>query len=325
MPVTIQGSSNQAALNRIFYETRALDRLTKTLRFKQLAKMSTGIPKKNGDTVSWLRTGELHVTDPDDFKTTETIIGAEQAIVFGTVSATTSEYTNYAIVGDVTAFAGRTNTMDEVVDVMSDHAKELYDTICRNELQNTLPAQYANGKGSVGAILATDILTVKEGLRAHVGLSIDSVGPHESGSYVMVIHPACKGDIMNDTNAGSWVDIKKYTDGTPLLRGELGEAYGVRYMTSQNIFSAADGSGGATVYRNIFMGAGCFGVARLGKDSFELNMKTSGENSTNDPNNQINTVGYKYLGLVAKYLGGSSNLTEDRGRVVYAGSQFFNA
>lgn len=325
MPTTIQGVTNQTALNRIFYAAESLDRLTKTLRFKQLAKMSQNIPKKSGDTVSWLRTGELHVTDPNDYKTTETVIGAEQAVQFGTVSATCSEYSNHAIIGDVTVFAGRNNTMDEVVAVMTDHAKELYDTICRNELQSNLPAQYANGKGSVGALLATDILTVKEGLRAHIGLAKKSVGEHEVGSYVCVIHPASKGDIMNDTNQGSWLDVRRYDNATPLLRGELGECYGVRYMTSQNIYSANDGSGSATVYRNIFLGEGCFGVASLGKNSYELNMKTSGENSTNDPNNQVNTVGYKYLGLVAKYLGGSGNLTEDRGRIIYAGSNYAGA
>jgi N4-gp56 family major capsid protein len=322
MPVTIQGASNQTALNAIYYEEKSLDRLVRMLRFKQLAKMSTGIPKKSGDTVYWIRTGELHVTDPDDYATVETVVGAEQALVFTTVSKTVKEYSNYAIVGDITAFAGRTATMDEVVSALSDQAAELYDTICRNELQNNLPAQYANSLGSVGAITAGDILTVKEGLKAHIALAKDAVGPHESGAYVCVIHPASKGDVMNDTNAGAWVDVKKYVDPDPLLRGELGECYGVRYLTSQNIYSANDGSGSATVYRNIFMGEGCFGMARLGKDSYELNMKTSDENTTSDPNNQINTVGFKYLGLGAKYLGGSSNGTKDRGRVIYCGSQF---
>lgn len=323
MPQTLAGMPSN---NRIYYQTMLLDRLTRKLRFKQLGKLSLNMPKRQGDTADWMRYSEIHVTDPNDYLTPETVVGSEQAIVSQVVQATVKQYTNYTVVGDKLEYVSRSPVLEDISEILGDHAAELLDTIIKVELDTTLPIQYANGKASLATTGAGDIMTVKEGFKASVGLGMDDVGPHEQGAYICVVSPAGKGDILNDTNKGGFVDVKQYTDPKMILKGEIGECYGVRYLESTNLTSTTTGTlDSARVWNNILLGEGCFGVARLGRENFEMNIKSSGPQSTNDPNNQINTVGYKFLGFVAKYLGGSGNGTSDRGRVIKAGSAFENA
>lgn len=323
MPQTV---SSLPYNNRIYYQTMLLDRLTKMLRFKQLGKLSLNIPKRMGDTADWMRYSEVHVSDPTDYLTTEAVVGSEQAIVSQVVQATVKQYTNYTIIGDKLEFVSRSPVLEDVSEILGDHAAELLDCIIKAELEATLPAQYANSKANLAATGAGDIMTVKEGFKGAIGLGMDNVGPHEMGSYMCVISTAAKGDILNDTNKGGFVDVKQYTDPKQILAGEIGECYGVRYLESTNLTSTTSGTlSSARVWTNVLLGKGCFGVARLGKENFEMNVKSSGPQSTNDPNNQINTVGYKFMGFVAKYLGGSGNGTSDRGRLIYAGSAFENA
>lgn len=321
-------SSMSSNVYNLFFDKVLLDRLTKTLVLEPLATKSLNIPRGMGTQAKWLRYAERHVSAASSFLLSQGVIPADSSITTNNITASVSEYGNYAVVTDVLDFAAvdflmeNRSILENVMGVLGDEAAELIDVIIRTELEGTLPIQYCNGKGSLATTGVNDVMSVKEGLKAKVTLRKNSVKPHESGAFVCVVHPAGIGDIQNDTNVGSWVDINKYVGMAP-MNGELGRAYGVRYLESDNISSTTSGTlSSATVYSNIFLGRGCFGTVALGDGNVSTYVKRSGDNSTNDPLNQIATCGYKLLGYVAKYLGGSGNGTNDRGTLIKGGSGF---
>lgn len=322
--MAINTTSSMSGNLQIYYQKRLLDRLTKKLVMEPLGVDSLNIPKGAGATANWLRYAERHVTTTSSFLLGEGVVPTDSSITTGTLTATVLQYGNYAIVSDLLDWTARDPVKNSISDVLADEAAELVDTLIISNLDSNLPIQYCNGKGSLATTGVSDVMTVKEALKARVTLRKNYVPEHESGSYVCVIAPTAEGDILNDTNAGSFLDIHKYTDAAPAMNGEIGKAFGVRFMMSQNISSTATGTlAGATVYSNKFLGQGCFGVVRLGTDNVEMKMKSAGgSENTADPLDQINTIGYKLKGFVVKYLGGSGNQTSDRGLSIKGGSAY---
>lgn len=305
----------------LYYSKKLLDRLVKSLQLVPLGTFSLNIPRGYGKQAKWLRYAERHVSDPASFLLSEGVVPTDATITTNNVTATVQQYGNYAIITDMLDWTAIDPVTDSVMDVLADEAAELADTICRNELDSNLPNQFANNKPNLANTGSSDVMNAKEGLKAMITLKKQNVKPHEKGDYIAVVHPASIGDIFNDTNSGSYVDLRKYDQPEGILNGEMGKAYGVRYLESSNISSTTTGTlAGATVYSNLVLGRGCFGIVRLGKDNIEMHAYDKG--NTANPLNQVSTVGYKFLGFVAKYLGGSGNGTEDRGVRVRAGSAY---
>ncbi len=316
-------TSTMSSNLHLYYEKRLLDRLTKKLVIEPLGYRSVNIPRGLGKQAKWLRYDERHVTSTSSYLLTEGVTPTDIAITSRNITATVNQYGNVTYISDLLEFTAIDPVLENVSDVMGDEAAELVDTLCRDELDSNLPNQFAGGAANLAATGSGQVMTAKEGLKAMITLKKNSVGPHESGSYVCVVHPASLGDLMNDTNAGSWVDINKYMSNSTVKNGEAGMAYGVKYMVSENISSTTSGTlGGATVYSNLFLGKGCFGTVELGKGGVKMSIKRAGESGIADPLDQINAVSWKIMGFVPKYLGGSSNGTADRGLRIRAGSGF---
>lgn len=311
-------TSSMSSNIHLYYNKMLLDRLTHNLVVEPLSEKSLTIPKGLGSQVKWLRYSERHVSSTSDYLLSEGVTPSDIAITTANVTATTAQYGNYAQISDLLSHTAIDPVVENIMAVMSDEAAELFDILCIAELDSNLPNQFANGKANLAATGASDVMTAKEALKGVITLQKDSVRPHSNGMYVCVVHPASKGDLHNDTNIGSLNDIYKHTDNGPLMNGEIAKAYQTKFLMSENITSTAVGTlGSATVYSNLLIGKGCFGTAKLGSKTIETYIK-----DPIDPLNQISTVGWKSLGFVAKYLGGSGNSTEDRGVRIRCGSGF---
>jgi N4-gp56 family major capsid protein len=64
--------------------------------------------------------------------------------------------------------------------------------------------------------------------------------PFDGEYYVAVIHPQVMGDLMSNTNSGSWTDIGRYSNVDDMKSGKMSSFRGVRYLESawQNYFNS---------------------------------------------------------------------------------------
>lgn len=316
-------TSTLSANLHVYYVKKLLDTLGRDKVIEPLAQQSITIPKGNGQQAKWLRYDEFNCSDPTTFLLTESVIPSESTLTTRNITATALQYGTYVAASDKLVYTAIDPVMESMAERLGEHGGQLVELLARNECDSNGANQFANGKANLAATGAGDVLTAKELLKAMITFKKASVPAHESGSYVAVIHPACAGDLMNDTNMGGWADLNKFVPAgrDQILNAKEGMCYGVKVKTSDLISSTTTGTlGSALVYSNLVFGKQAFGCVKLGKENLEFH--TYSEGSTANPLQQFSTTGYKALGLVFKAFGGSSNGTSDRIIRVRAASNF---
>lgn len=318
--MTMTTGSNPANLY-YYYSKVLLTTLYETLQLYPLG-MKTTLPKGMGKQVKWLRYSKLSAATT---ALAESIPPSETSLTTDNVTADVSQYGSFVRISDLLETTAIDDVVESALTQLGKQGSLTLDTIIRTELDTFMPNQFANNKASLATVGSSDVMTAKELLKAAITLKKNLVGPHTGNDYIAVIHSASLGDMMNDTNIGSWVDLNKYIAPSKErpMNGEAGKVYGVRVLESQNISSTTTGTlGGVTVYSNLVLGEECFGTVLLDGKSVQTFVKPVGSAGSLDPINQVGTVGWKSLGFTAKYLGGTSNGTADRGLRVRAGSGF---
>jgi N4-gp56 family major capsid protein len=304
-----------------FYSKKLLSVLEQRLQMYALGVKAV-LPRNSGNMIQWLRYQRLA---PATTPLVEGIPPTENQLIQNSVIAAIQEYGDFVKISDLLEATAIDPVVESALEHLGRQGALTLDTIIINELVTTLPAQYANNKTSLATVGSSDVFTAKEILKGVITLKKNLVGPMVDDDYIVVAHSASLGDLMNDTNVGSWVDLNKYFDAAAKrpLKGELGKTYGARILESQNIpFTNVGTLGGATVYSNILLGEDAFGVVQLDGKSVQTFVKPVGSAGSLDPLNQVGTVGWKVLGFAAKYMGGVANGTSDLGVIIYSGSQF---
>lgn len=102
---------------------------------------------------------------------------------------------------------------------------------------------YAGNKTSRTSLGAGDTVTQSDMTRAVTRMRASNaagVRPYEGKYYVAVIHPNSMGDLMSNTNSGSWSDMSRYSSVDDILKGSIGDFRGVRYLESayQNYYNS---------------------------------------------------------------------------------------
>lgn len=308
----------------LYYVKRLLKVFDQTLQMYDLG-VKTPMPQGMGIQAKWLQYVRLNAA------TTPLVEGVpplEETLTTLNVTSSVQQYGGFVKISDLLETTAIDPVVNSTLDRLGRQASLTLDTLILTELTGSLPNQFANNKASLAATGATDVMTAKEILKGVVTLKKALVTPHTGNDYVCVVHVTSGGDMMNDTNIGSWVDLNKYIDPSAdrPFNGEIGKVYGCRVMESQNITSTTTGTlGSATVYANILLGEEPFGVVLLDGKSVQTFVKPIGSAGSADPINQIGTVGWKSLGFAAKYFGGQSysgGTTPDRGLQVRAGSSY---
>lgn len=304
-----------------YYSRNLLETLYKKLQMYPLGEKTT-LPETYGTQAKWLRYQRLNAaTTP----LTQGVPPTETSINTFNVTANISQYGAFIRYSDLLK-ATAIDRVEGANEVLAQQASETIDTIIINELDgSTIPNQFANNKPNLANTGATDVMTAKEALKAVVTLKKNFVGPHTGNDYIGVIASPCTGDLQNDTNIGSWVDLNKYIDPSKMrpFNGEMGKVYGCRLLESNNMSSTNVGTlTNATVYANYVLGRQCFGVVLLDGKSVEQYVKETGSAGSLDPLNQVASIGWKSKGFAAKYLGGAAVGTSDLGVRIRAGTQY---
>lgn len=186
------------------------------------------------------------------------------------------------------------------VDMFGDAGARSVDALVREELATCTNVLYANGKTSRSALASTDKLTTVE-LRKAVKQLKKAHAQTFNGWYIAIVGPDVIYDLQDDE---MFVSVAKYQDKEAVYTGEVGRLYGVRLVetTEAKIFEGA-GASGADVASVIVLGKYAYGYTGLkGVAKPRVIVKPVGSAGTDDPLDQISTVGWKIDGFGVKML-----------------------
>lgn len=311
--MSVSTTSTNSANLYLYYVKKLLSVLQPRLALYPLGK-KTSLPKGFGTQVKWLRYSRISSSTST---LTEGTAPSEISFTTQNVTATIAQYGQFAKVSDLLEMTAIDPVIDSLSELFGEAAAETIEDLIVAELDAHGSVQYANGRSALNSILSTDVIVMKEFIKAMINLKINKVPPHEMGKFMAVLHPAAEYDIMAETNVGGWLDVNSYVgiDKENIVRGEFGSLYGIRFLTSDKMTSA-DNSGSVHCRNNYLIGREAFGVVELDGKNVQMLIKDRKSGGVANPLEQYSTVGYKLGGFVAKYLGGSGNGTADRVTII---------
>lgn len=289
----------------IYYDKRFLDRVAPQLYFKQMGD-ARPLPLKSGTMIKWTRLNKLTAaTTP----LTENVNPAEVTVGTTQVSAEPLTYGSWVKVSAELNLKSINPIVEEIQDEQGDQAALTYDTIVFNAVHGNVTNQFGGGAANEAAVADTAVLSSAEIRKAVFTLRNGNIPGFEGNLYKAIIHPAQQFDLLSETAVGTFMEASKYTTMEPLMKGEIGQLYGVRVVVSTNL---ATGTGATDeTYRAFVFGRQCYGVSELsghGIKTFRFN-----NGSTENPLEMYSTIGWKFM-MAAKVLNSA------RGVEIYTGS-----
>ncbi len=253
------------------------------------------IPQGSGKTILFRQFDALaELTQP----LTEGVTPDGQSLNVKTVESTVKQYGGYLTLSDVLELTAVDNNILQATKLIASQAGRTLDTITREILNAGTVVQYADGSvSSRSALTYTDaehnhnltVAAVKKAVRYLESQDARKI----KGSFVGIIHPNVKFDLMSDPE---WKRPHEYGDSRELYQGEIGELYGVRFVETSRakVFKKA-GASGADVYATLILGDDAYGVTEVENGGLQHIVKPLGSAGSADPLDQRSTVGWKAL------------------------------
>nr|WP_088326995.1 N4-gp56 family major capsid protein [Bacillus cereus] len=291
------GSGAASTIPLAFYEKALLKMLQTQTEFthNQLAK-KTDIPKGNGTTVNFRRivklTPKLDANGmPIPLTEGVTPDGLNASVT--AITASTLPYGDYVLFSDMVDWAQPDPIVAAYLKETVRIVNEKLDIVCRETLNAGTNVFYENKKTSTATLAAGDIPTLDSFRKVVLSMKKNFVRPAKAGDYVAMISPAVAFDLLDDPK---FQKILQYgNDNKPLLNGEIGRAYGVRFVEVINAKTKdGKGTGGVNVHCSIVVGEEAYGDVKVaGNGNVKPIMKPLGSAGANDPLDQRQSVGAK--------------------------------
>ena len=276
-PITKTGNSlteltNQ---NRVFYERALIERLLPNLHAYNDAQKSV-LPHNSGTTVNWRKFNALDVSITP---LSEGVTPDGKSLSVTAITGEAQEYGDFVKITNRLAKLGIDKAMSEAAVLCGEQAALLVDKVVLSAMKEGATNFAASGK-MTSEIVRKIVLKLKQA----------NARRFPDGYYHAIITPAQAFELMGETNSG-WIDAAKYGSIRKLLKGELGELHGVRFMESTNADMA------------YIYGADSYGVVDMegGAGKPSIITKDFGSSGADDPLNQRASVGWINL-FVAKVL-----------------------
>lgn len=152
---------------------------------------------------------------------------------------------------------------------LAEYVVNLGDRIAAIKIAAGTNVLYAGtGNAATADVAAGDVILGLNIKRAVALLEGDNVPRFGDGTYHAIVHPYVKFDIQVDDDTGGWMDANKYAQTTALLRGEIGQYAGVRFVVSSNArVKAGAGTGAIDVYSSTIFGPDFFAMGDFGNNA----------------------------------------------------------
>lgn len=288
------GVGVQVSPSDLYYDRQFLDRLELELKFDQLCEKKK-MPGRSGNNVTWTRYDNFAANTS---ALTAGVIPSAINMSAAQLDATPLQYGDFITLSDAIELKSIDPIVESAQELLAYRAALSIDTLIRNALHGNVTTQYAAGAVSEAAVTAA--IAASDIRKAAKTLKTVGTRPFDS-DFRGLVHTATAYDLMSDTVAGGFLDVHKYTTSAPMLKGEIGKLWGVRFMESPNVQTGTNGSA-ATTYRNYIVGKGAIGMVDLaGMNNVKTFRKPLGSAGSADPIDQISTVGHKFW-MVTKVL-----------------------
>lgn len=294
MAAELIGIGGLAAELKPAYSRRLLSRFRQTNIFNKHG-MKEGLPARSGKNLEKRRFESLPTS------TTVLVEGSYAAEINGTwssVTATISQYGQWAKITDVAEMQSFDRIVPEYVDNFRETMAEVLDTLTRDVIVGGTNVQYASTAGSraqLGSGMYINLAELREATRTLKRANAKPVAG-EGGRYVGYIHPDGMYDLQSDAEL---IDIYQFAAergvSNPLFEGSFKDLpFGVRlYETTNAKIYPTAGLSSADVHALVLHGEEYFMVTDFDTMPPEVITKERGSAGTSDPLNQISTVGYK--------------------------------
>ena len=216
-------------LATVYYDRTALDVLRTKFMFWEMVDDRV-ISRQNGKTIQFYRYGTFAANTTAK---TEGDVGTSLQLSTATLSATLSQFTDFISVSDLLTETAIDPVLENAAMELGYRAGLTADTLVRNEIDSS-----AGNVALLGANLqAKDLADVRH-LLAGV-----NVQPKKGPYYIAIAHPYVTFDLVNDPQAGGFLDVAKQHPSSPDRerlqtledRGLIGRIRGVELWESTNV------------------------------------------------------------------------------------------
>jgi len=256
------------------------------------------MPENNGLVMNFRKIIPL-TTDIAGATLTEGEPGDGVSLAETEVTVRLEQYGEYARTTDKLDLAHLDLNILRKTKLFGDSGARTIDAVVREELATCTNVIYANGKTARNALAAADKLTSVE-LRKAVRTLKKAHAQTFGGYYIAIVGPDTFYDLQDDP---TFVAVAKYQDKEAIYSGEIGRLFGCRIVetTEAKIFEGA-GASGADVASVIVLGQYAYGYTTWKGAKPRIIVKPHGSGGTNDPLDQISTIGWKMDGFGVKML-----------------------
>ena len=260
------------------------------------------MPKHSGDVVN-IRGLTPYPTATTPL--TEGVTPQGNLMNFYYVEIAVNQYGKYTPITDFASFACRDDVLIHDAEELSSQSGRTIEEIDREALNAGLSVIYAPAvvNGTVNEINARAALganskfTVDCVFRGANYLEVQNAEPI-GDSYVAIIHPNCKYDVINDPK---FISIVQYSAATRIFKGEIGMIGNVRFVVStfakvwKNAGANKSGNSGPKfdVYSTLVLGKDAYKTVEIEGEGMHTIIKPHGSGGTSDPLNQRATQGWK--------------------------------
>jgi len=259
---TISGGGGMTTVVNSWYEKKFLMESRKNFVLEPLGLTGT-IPKHAGKVVVWNRfsvptakaSALTDATDPTPTGLSATLL-----------SATLAGYGNFERIGELLDMTAVDSIVEKAVDLLAYEAALSIDTVIQASISAGGIQVLAGTATHTSNLNAGDTFSVTSVRKAVNKLLNFGARKHTADRFVGTIHPDVMYDLQGDSN---WVNAHIYTEKgiNAIYNGEVGELYGVRFVSSNaNVVLTNSGSLGAVssdVYLTHIFGKDFFGVSKL--------------------------------------------------------------
>lgn len=280
-------SSDLTAEMKTFYSDYLIDNAKPKLVHDQFGQKHP-IPKNGGKEIEFRKYTPLNKALTP---LTEGVTPDGNRLAVTTLTSKVKQYGDFIEISDVLILTAIDNNMVQATKLLGAQAGQTLDTVTREILAAGTNVIYAGGKASRATLTADDKLTIDDIRKAVRTLKAQNAQP--IGKYwVAIVHPDTEFDIMSDPK---WVDAAQYAGSEQIFEGELGRAYGVRFVESTEAKIWANAAGDKSVYGTLVLGENAYGITEVTGGGLEHIVKQLGSGGTTDPLNQRATVGWKAI------------------------------